>query len=199
MFKIICVTNRALCEEDFLKRVEKIAHCGASYLILREKDLSEQEYEALARQVLAICRREGLPCGLHHFDGVAARLKADWLHLPLPDLEENPKLAVSDRTVGVSVHSVEQALRAQELGAKYVTAGHLFETDCKKGLPGRGVSFLREVCASVSIPVYAIGGICAENIAQVKQAGATGACLMSEFMRCPSPKDLVDKLLENLT
>ena len=77
---------------------------------------------------------------------------------------------------------MEEALEAQALGCTYITAGHVFETDCKKGLPGRGLEFLRNVCSAVDIPVYGIGGIDADNIALVRNAGATGACLMSSLM-----------------
>lgn len=73
-------------------------------------------------------------------------------------------------------------MEAQALGCTYITAGHVFETECKKGLPGRGLDFLRNVCAAVDIPVYGIGGIDAENITFVRNAGASGACLMSSLM-----------------
>lgn len=85
--------------------------------------------------------------------------------------------------MGVSVHSPEEAKEAEALGADYVTAGHIFETDCKKGLKGRGLEFLRQVSQGVSIPVYAIGGISAENMESVREAGANGACIMSGFMK----------------
>ena len=84
--------------------------------------------------------------------------------------------------LGASCHSVEDALEAQALGCTYITAGHIFETDCKKGLPGRGLDFLRNVCAVVELPVYGIGGIDSDNIALVRHAGAGGACLMSSVM-----------------
>ena len=87
--------------------------------------------------------------------------------------------------VGTSVHSVEDALEAQRLGADYVTAGHIYETDCKKGLPPRGLEFLKNVCDSVDIPVYGIGGIKIneEQIEEVKKCGASGGCIMSGMMR----------------
>ena len=64
-------------------------------------------------------------------------------------------------------------------------------TDCKKGLEGRGLGFLRDVVEAVSIPVYAIGGITPENINDVRNIGASGACIMSSSMTCKSPKDLI--------
>jgi thiamine-phosphate pyrophosphorylase len=85
--------------------------------------------------------------------------------------------------IGTSVHSTEDALLACRLGATYLTAGHIFETDCKKGLPGRGLTFLKNVCDSVSVPVYGIGGITPENLEQVMETGATGGCMMSLAMK----------------
>ena len=89
--------------------------------------------------------------------------------------------------IGASCHSVEDAQEAESLGADYITAGHVFATDCKKGLPPRGIEFLSSVCESVSIPVYAIGGISPDNIDLVRQCGAAGACVMSGFMKCSDP------------
>ncbi len=74
------------------------------------------------------------------------------------------------------------AEEAQALGCTYITAGHIFQTDCKKGMPGRGAEFLQNVCNAVDIPVYAIGGIDSHNIALVRDTGADGACLMSSLM-----------------
>ena len=85
-------------------------------------------------------------------------------------------------------------LRDRSLGANYITAGHIFETDCTKDIPGRGLDFLREVCSAVSIPVYAIGGISKDNFMKIQETGAAGACIMSGFMRCDSPEKLVQSL-----
>ncbi len=185
MSEILCVTNRALCRGDFLQRLEEIAAAGPAGIILREKDLTEAEYLALARQVLPLCRAHQVPCILHSFVGAARELGGDAIHLPLPLLRtmtDEEKAAF--RTIGASCHSVEEAQEAQQLGCTYLTAGHIFETDCKRGLPGRGLDFLRRVCQAVSLPVYAIGGISADNLAAVRGAGARGACVMSGLMQC---------------
>lgn len=86
--------------------------------------------------------------------------------------------------IGASVHSVQEALRAEALGADSVTAGHIYETSCKEGLPPRGTEFLRAVCSAVRIPVYAIGGIRLEEnqIRAVLGCGAAGVCIMSGMM-----------------
>ena len=93
--------------------------------------------------------------------------------------------------IGASCHSLEEAKEAQNLGCTYITAGHIFLTDCKKGLPGRGLPFLEEICKTVRIPVYAIGGISSQNMESVRKTGAAGACIMSGFMRCKTVEEIM--------
>lgn len=179
------MTNRKLVRGDFLERLEEIAWQRPAGILLREKDLAPEEYRKLARDVQSICKKAGVPCILHSFTGVAEELEADALHLPLPLLR---KLPGEDRgrfrQLGASCHSVADAREAQSLGCTYITAGHIFDTDCKRGLPGRGLDFLREVCGAVTIPVYAIGGIEPKRMAEIFAAGAAGACVMSGPMVC---------------
>ena len=183
MSDILCVTNRKLCSEDFLTRIERIAARHPAGIILREKDMNPEDYKELAAAVMGICEQYGVKCILHSFSAVAVSLQADAIHLPLYLLRELSQEQKAHFTIlGASCHSVEDALEAQALGCTYITAGHVFETDCKKGLPGRGLEFLQNVCAAVDIPVYGIGGIDADNIALVRDAGAGGACLMSSLM-----------------
>lgn len=185
MSNLICVTNRTLCHGNFLAQIEKIAACHPAAILLREKDLTPDAYKELAMEVIKICNQHQTPCILHGFADVAFQLHADAIHLPLPLLRqltgEQRKRFVK---LGSSCHSVEDALEAQALGCTYIIAGHIFETDCKKGLPGRGLTFLKEVCQSVTLPVYAIGGITSENIRQVLAAGASGVCMMHSLMEC---------------
>ena len=185
MSDIICVTNRNLCKEDFLKRIEKIVVAHPAGIILREKDLTKEEYRNLAKQVLQICEKHQVSCILHSFTDEAIELSAEAVHLPLSILREMTEEQRSRfKVLGASCHSLEEALEAERLGCTYIIAGHIFATDCKKGLPGRGLDFLKSICENVSIPVYAIGGINGENIADVRNAGAKGACVMSGFMQC---------------
>lgn len=189
MSDILCVTNMSLCQEDFLIRIDKIAREKPQAIILREKNLSENEYRELAVNVMEICRKYGTACILHSFVRTAINLKADSIHLPLPVLRQmNQEKKTKFSVIGASCHSVQDAIEAEKLGCTYITAGHIFDTDCKKDLPGRGLDFLSNVCESVSIPVYAIGGISHDNFADVRQAGAKGACVMSGIMRCENVK-----------
>lgn len=239
--KKVAITNRNIFEESFpdapgmeayLNHIQRILPV-VDFLVLREKDLDEEEYEKLAEQVLPLCREAKVPCAIHNHPETARRLGCGYLHLPIPELEkyvkersqwkndgeshskenypaemplrenlseenhskesypaetplgenyltENPLQKIR---IGTSVHSVEEAVRAERLGASYLFAGHIFETDCKKGLAPRGLSFLEEVCKSVSIPVYALGGINDQTEPLVRKTGAEGACRMSDYMK----------------
>lgn len=166
-----------------MEKVETAAKSGVKAVILREKDMSPEDYRELAQEVMGICEKHGTACILHSFTDIALSLGAENIHLPMHILRELPEEKKrSFRLIGASCHSVEEAIEAESLGAGYIIAGHIFATDCKKGLPPRGLDFLRAVCNSVKIPVYAIGGISDRNIASVTEAGAAGACMMSGFM-----------------
>lgn len=185
MFKIICVTNRKLCS-DFFSRLAAINKMGVE-VILREKDLSEAEYIKLAEQSLKLCP----DITFHTYIAAAEKLGVKRIHLPFHLMNENIKF---DRT-GVSVHSTKEAEAAERMGADYIIAGHIFATDCKKGLQPRGTEFLRSVVNSVNIPVFAIGGITPENIMEVRESGASGACVMSGLMQCASVEEYLSKYL----
>ncbi|MGI6109345.1 MAG: thiamine phosphate synthase [Eubacteriaceae bacterium] len=212
MSEILCFTSRSLCRENvpgtvqsrsdceqqtagFLKRIDEIAACQPAAIVLREKDLPESEYSELAARVLAVCRARRIRCILHSFVASAIDLGADAIHLPLPELRkltENQKDCF--KTIGASCHSVADAREAEALGCTYITAGHIFDTACKKGLPGRGIPFLKSVVDAVDIPVYAIGGIGPENAGAVLETGAAGICVMSSVMQCPDVGDLFRQL-----
>lgn len=199
MYKVICVTNRHLCRDDFLKRIDKLASGGADKIILREKDLSEGEYRKLAEEVIKICKAHGTPCMLHSFPDLTLSLGADGLHLPLNILrnlsaEKRAKLKRNLPFLGASCHSSDEAKEAMALGCNYIIAGHIFETECKHGLQGRGLEFLKEVSRAVEIPVYAIGGITPENIGKIIDCKAQGACVMSGLMQAESADNYLNLL-----
>ena len=194
MCKVVCVTAKELCKGDFLQRIRQISDSEVEYIILREKYLSEEEYFTLAKNVLSVCDKSKLI--IHNFPDTAVRLGIGKIHLPFnafKELKDRDKFDV----IGTSVHSVEDAVFAEKNGADYITAGHIFATDCKKGLEGRGTDFLQRVCDSVSIPVYAIGGInpdMAEKLKAVKSNNFAGVCVMSLLMQSESTADEVDRI-----
>ena len=185
--RLICVTQRSACPDDFLARMGLIIAQRPARIILREKDLSPKEYEALAQKLLPLCEKYGVPLMCNGpvpsftLPGCGAQLSF-----------QNRGLPVSGE-FGVSVHAPEEAAALQESNVAYLIAGHVFPTDCKKGVPARGLEFLEKVCQSASQPVYAIGGITPERVPSVLQAGAAGYCVMSALMKAPDPVRLIQE------
>ena len=199
-FQILAISNRHLCNQPFEDQIKRVCEWHPDALVLREKDLPEDEYKALAKNILDICKAYDVPCILHTYWKAALELGHDAIHLPLPLLRElsaesqkhlqsqNSTLSQSFHVadfhkIGTSVHSVEDAMEAERLGATYVTAGHIFTTDCKKGLPPRGLDFLKNVCDAVTIPVYGIGGIKfdPQQWNSLKKQGACGGSGMMQL------------------
>ena len=182
---VIAVTNRSLCQRPFAEQIERVCSLHPKAVILREKDLPEEEYSRLAEQILEICKRYQVPCILHPYVNVAEKLHHPYIHLPIFLLEKYEGKLGGFRQIGSSVHSVEDALKAESLGSDYLTAGHIYTTDCKKGLPPRGLEFLENVCKAVKIPVYAIGGIHpgTGQLNEIMEHGSAGGCIMSDMMK----------------
>ena len=129
-----------------------------------------------------------VPCILHTHVQAAQALGCGAIHLPLPILRTLPvEVRGNFPVLGASCHSLEEAREAAGLGCTYLTVGHIFATQCKAGIPPRGLALLQAVCQSVPIPVWAIGGITPERIAAVRAAGAAGGCMMSSLMTCADP------------
>lgn len=182
--QMICITNRNLCKGDFLEKIREVASKKPKAIILREKDLTEEEYARLSVKVKAICDEMGVICIYHTFIDTAVQQGVRQIHLPMPllrMLSEDIKKSID--MIGVSCHSVEEAVEAEANGSSYIIAGHIFDTDCKKNIPGRGLPFLQEVASSVTIPVYGIGGITGQNLDLILKSGAAGGCMMSGYMQ----------------
>ena len=179
-----CITNRHLVKGDFLGQLVRVLEHGPDALILREKDLPEEKYEVLAEQVASLCEAYHTMCILHTYVDVAIRLHVPAIHLPMDALlSMSPQKREKFSVLGASAHSMEDVELAREAGATYVTFSHVFATDCKKGLPPKGLGALRDICARTDLPVYALGGIHRENAVECIKVGAAGVCVMSEAMR----------------
>ena len=192
--RLIAVTDRKYFfdredpEKAFLRQLERLFSLGLKAVVLREKDLSPEEYLRLAEKVKEIAG-EGRRCRLilHQYPDAAETLGIDAVHLPLHILrelrEKDPERLNGFRTIGTSVHSTEDARAAVQCGAAYLFAGNIYETTCKPGLEGRGLAWLKEVAGSVNIPVYGIGGITPGRMKEILETGAAGGCMMSGSMR----------------
>lgn len=193
MQMLIYITNRKLCRDHFLDRIEQLASGKPYAIMLREKDLNEADYETLAIQVKERCDAHQVPLLINQQIGTAAKLAIPAVHLSMENLRKYTSLLPSFQQVGASVHSLEEALEAQALGVHYLIAGHIFATNSKKGVPPRGLSFLEEICCHSKVPVFAIGGITKDKVTDILLTGASGMCIMSEAMTCENPKNLASQ------
>lgn len=196
---IIYVTNRKLCRGDFFQRMEQLAAGRPNGIILREKDLSLSEYETIAAKAKKICEKYGVRLVVNQFATAAAKLKIPHIQLPMETLRNYRAFLKNFSSVGASVHSIEEAVEAEKLGATWLMAGHIFSTASKKNIPPRGLSFLKQVCQHTNLPVLAIGGITLSNARDLLLAGAKGVCLMSEPMTCSDPIKYTEQLRSRLS
>ncbi len=175
MYKKIAITNRHLCK-DLIEQIKKLHNSDYDYIVLREKDLIESEYIELAKKAIEISDK----IILHTYISACEKLKYYKIHLPYKLFVDNVDKLTDYTIKGVSTHSVDEASNVEKLGGTYVTASHIFVTKCKEGLEPKGVDWLNNVCNSVNIPVYALGGINSGNAKLCIDAGAKGVCMMSE-------------------
>ena len=199
--KLNIISNRKLCENENLeKQIEKIFSAYERKIILknfdivaltlREKDLNKNEYLKLIEKVYPICQKYKINLILHQNYNLNLddKYKIDGIHLSysiFKFLNQNIKaeLIKKYKRIGVSVHSLDEAKEVENLGASYVIAGHIFETDCKKGLEPRGLKFIEDLSSALSIPIFAIGGIDEKNSQSVIDSGAFSVCMMSNLMK----------------
>lgn len=184
----IVITNRHLVQGDFLKQLEKVTKLHPHALILREKDLTDDAYESLAKKVFDLCKREDITCFLHTKIEIARKIGCQNIHLSIPvlkGLSETEKKALTEDfcEISISCHSMEDVEIAMAGGATQIILGTIFETECKKGVLGKGVEFVREICQKCPLPVYAIGGMNLQRLHLVIDVGAAGCCMMSGFMQ----------------
>ena len=192
---IACITNRRLVKGDFLAQIERVAAMEmADWIIVREKDLSVEEYRMLFAKVARIVHKGGKKCLAHGRIalGMMSELGADGIHLPLDVLREwraasgrrSAPQAGAVQLVGASAHSAAEIAEAAALGADYATLSPIFATACKPGAAALGTAALAAACQKSPIPVFALGGIGMDKLDACIEVGAAGCCMMSELMRC---------------
>ena len=199
--KLNIITNRKLCENENLERqIEKIFSAYEKKIILkkfeivtltlREKDLDKNEYLNLVEKIYPICKKYRINLILHqNYDlNLDKKYMVEGLHLSYDNFKSLNKnireeLIKKYKRIGISIHSIDEAKEVENLGATYVVAGHIFETDCKKGLEPRGLNFIKELSSILTTPIFAIGGINKENSNLVLNSGAFGVCMMSSLMK----------------
>jgi thiamine-phosphate diphosphorylase len=179
---LYAVTDRAwLGGETLAQQVEKALRGGATMVQLREKHLTWDALEQEARAVQAVCRAYHVPFLVNDDVRLAARIDADGVHVGQSDmaLSQARKLLGAGKIIGVTAKTVAQAREAEAGGADYLGSGAVFGSATKKDTKKMELSLLDEICGSVAIPVVAIGGICHDNILELKGRKMDGVAVVS--------------------
>jgi thiamine-phosphate pyrophosphorylase len=189
-FQLHMITDGIKQADELQSIVQKALRGGADAIQLRYKSASALEILSLGRALKPLTDLFGARLLINDRLDVALALQASGVHLAGKSLpvDEARKVAGPDQLLGCSVHSAEEAKRAEELGASYVTFGHIFPTHSKPGLPPRGVEGLQEVVEALSIPVLAIGGITVDNIDDVLATGCAGIAVIGAISYKQDPE-----------
>lgn len=191
------VTDRSWLGDNKLEaQVEQIINSGATFMQLREKDLSFDDFISEAKKLKVITDKYKIPFVINDNVEVAIACHADGVHVGQNDMKAKNvrELIGSDKILGVSVQSVEQAIHAEKSGADYLGVGAMFSTSTK--LDAKNVSYdtLKAICSAVSIPVVAIGGINKENILKLSGSGVDGVAVISAIFAQPDIKKATKEL-----
>jgi thiamine-phosphate pyrophosphorylase len=163
---------------------------GADMIQLRDKNLTDDQLVREALLVRDVCWQYGVPLILNDRAHIAREARADGVHLGRGDMSirEARALLGPDAIIGASAGSAEEARESEKAGASYIGFGHVFATSSKvKITPPVGTEALAAACAAVKIPVIGIGGINAENAADVIRAGAWGVAVIAEVCAATDP------------
>ena len=182
MMLLYAVTDRAWTgKQTLMEQVEDALKGGATCVQLREKELDEEIFLQEAVEMKALCEKYQVPFFINDNVEIAVKCKADGIHVGQEDMAAaKVRQQVGDEMmIGVSVHSVGEALEAVKNGADCLGVGAMFSTSTKSDADVLPKEVLKDICAAVDIPVVAIGGISKENMAELKGTGVDGVALVS--------------------
>lgn len=179
---LYAVTDRSwLGTESLYSQVKKAIDGGVTFVQLREKELAQEAFYKEALEIQALCREKNIPFVINDNVALAKKIDADGVHVGQGDMEAGDvrSLLGPDKIIGVSAHSVEEALLAEKRGADYLGVGAAFSTNSKKDVSCISHETIRDICQAVQIPVIAIGGINETNIEELKGTGICGVAVIS--------------------
>lgn len=179
---LYAVTDRAwLNGETLYAQVEKAIKGGATFIQLREKELSEDKFLTEAKEIKELCYSYKVPFVINDNVDIALAMDADGVHVGQSDMEAGDVRAKlgPDKIIGVSAQTVEQALLAESRGADYLGVGAVFPTGSKDDADDVSHETLKAICEAVKIPVIAIGGISKRNVLELSGTGICGIAVIS--------------------
>lgn len=180
--RLYAVTDQTWSIEKTLEhQIEEALESGVTFLQLREKNISYDEYIEIASRIKKITDKYSIPFVINDSIDVALAVNADGVHLGQndTDIKTARKILGENKIIGASARTPEQAVKAYNEGADYLGTGAVFGTSTKKDAQNITIEQLSAVCRSVNIPVVAIGGINADNMLLLKGSGIAGAAVVS--------------------
>lgn len=194
---LYAVTDRHwLGDETLYDQVKKALDGGATFVQLREKNLDRADFLAEALEIQKLCREYGVPFVINDEVSIAKDIDADGVHVGQSDMEamDVRKILGSDKILGVSAQTVEQAMIAEKHGADYLGVGAVFATGSKDDADDVSHETLKAICEAVSIPVIAIGGITKDNIFELVGSGICGVAVISAIFGQKDIKKATEEL-----
>lgn len=179
---LYAVTDRAwVGRQSLYEQIQSALQGGVTCVQLREKELNDKEFLEEAMLISDLCKEYKVPLFINDNVEVAIKCNADGIHIGQDDMEilKVREMVGDDMIIGVSVHSVKEALEAVEKGADCLGVGAVFPTSTKADADVLSKKVLKDICDVVDIPVVAIGGINKKNIDELAFTGVDGVALVS--------------------
>lgn len=186
--------------ESLTDKVREAIRGGATFIQLREKNLSEDLMRKEAIEIKEICREYDVPFVINDDVMLAKELDADGVHVGQDDMkaEKVREILGPDKILGVSAQTVEEALLAQSMGADYLGVGAVFKTGSKDDARDVSHDTLQEIANAVDIPVIAIGGITKNNVLELKGRGIAGISVISAIFAQPDIEAAASELRDKV-
>lgn len=194
---LYAVTDRAWTgKQSLYEQVEEALKGGITCLQLREKNLSDEEFLKEAIQIKALCNKYKVPFFINDNVEVAIKSGADGIHVGQDDMAAGRvrELVGDKMMIGVSAHSVKEAVEAVKNGADCLGVGAIFSTSTKKDASVLDLKVVADICKAVDVPVVAIGGIKKDNISKLKGTGVDGVALVSAIFAADDIKAECEEL-----
>lgn len=185
-------------EKTLIQQVKEALEGGITFLQLREKHLSEEEFLREAVEIKHLTDQYQIPFVINDNIEIAQKAGADGVHVGQDDMpvEEVRKILGEDKIIGVSAHNVEEAVRAEQGGANYLGVGAVHTTATKENTSAVSMEEMKKICQTVSIPVVAIGGIKKNNMNVLSGTGVDGIAVVSAIFAAKNIKEETKELLE---
>ena len=175
------ITDTRIAGLSHIQITRRAIDAGIRTIQLREKNLPKKEIYNAAIRIRDITVKHSIVFIVNDYVDIAFAVNADGVHLGQEDmpLEEARKIMGKGKLIGVSTHSLDQAIKAQDAGADYVGFGPMFQTKTKDAGQPQGITALSQIRKLIDIPIVAIGGITWENVNKVLHAGADAGAVAS--------------------